>query len=203
MDEIKELRDQMAAMKNSLDNYAIINGRLMQSVMRERSKGLNRLVGGELILTPFLILFFFGICHAFGMTIWMPVTMSVACVVDALLDLKTVRVPEKLIGSLTLRDFREFLIRQKRQRALQLAIEMPLILAWVVWFLLSYFGGEAFGYSVNPVAKYVFVGAMLILVLVIVAVIYFRIQDVNTRMIQEIDAMENYPCDTTPHTGEE
>ena len=145
----------------------------------------------------------FGICHAFGMTIWMPVTMSVACVVDALLDLKTVRVPEKLIGSLTLRDFREFLIRQKRQCALQLAIEMPLILAWVVWFLLSYFGGEAFGYSENPVARKVFVGAMLILVLVIVAVIYFRIQGVNTRMIQEIDAMENYPCDTTPHTGEE
>ena len=104
MDEIKALRDQMAKMKSSLDSYAIINTHLMHTVIKERSKGLNRLVIGEIILIPFLCLFFFGLCYVLDMSMWIAITMAVGCIISAIFDFKTVRVPSKLIGQLSLRD---------------------------------------------------------------------------------------------------
>lgn len=129
MDELKELRDQMAAMRNDLNNYAIVNDRLMLTVMKQRSKGLNWYVNAELIFTPFLILFFFGICYALNMSVWLAITMSVACVISGLIDIKTMRLSSRLINSLSLRELRTYLIRQKRQHTIQLIVELPLCMA--------------------------------------------------------------------------
>ena len=90
--------------------------------MKERSKGLGWLVNVEWIVTPFLCLFFFGLCYALDLSVWIAITMTVGCVASNIVDMKTVKVPTKLIGSLTLRDFRAYLLRQKRQRKIQMAV---------------------------------------------------------------------------------
>lgn len=210
MDEIKALRDQMVKMKSSLDNYAIINTRLMHTVIKERSKGLNRLVTGEIILIPFLCLFFFGLClfffglcYVLDMSMWIAITMAVGCIVSAIFDFKTVRVPSKLIGQLSLRDFKAYLLRQKRQRAIQMAIELPLSVIWLAWFLLEYIGNEKlFGdIIVDNTTKFIAVGVVIIIAIVVVAVIYLSIQDTNNRMIWEIEAMEGKnPTPKSPDT---
>lgn len=203
MDEIKALRDQMVKMKSSLDNYAIINTRLMHTVIKERSKGLNRLVTGEIILIPFLCLFFFGLCYVLDMSMWIAITVAVGCIVSAIFDFKTVRVPSKLIGQLSLRDFKAYLLRQKRQRAIQMAIELPLSVIWLAWFLLEYIGNEKlFGdIIVDNTTKFIAVGVVIIIAIVVVAVIYLSIQDTNNRMIWEIEAMEGKnPTPKSPDT---
>ncbi len=193
MDELKELRDQMADMRRSLDNYSIINDRLMQTVMRERSKGLNWYVNAEIISIPFVCLMFFGMCFSLHMSIWIPITVTVGCIVSALFDLKTMKISKKKINSLSLRDLRAFLIRQKRMRAIQLAIELPLAIAMVTWFMLAYMENEVmFGNSASEgpaVWKYVTVAIMLAIVCVLVMVIYRKSQNVNDRMIEDIDSM--------------
>lgn len=193
MDELKELRDQMADMRRSLDNYSIINDRLMQTVMRERSKGLNWYVNAEIISIPFISLMFFGIFLSLHMSIWIPITVTVGCIVSTLFDLKTMKISKKKINSLSLRDLRAFLIRQKRMRTVQLAVELPLVIAMVTWFMLAYLENEVmFGNSASEgpaVWKYVTVAIMLAIVCVLVMVIYRKSQNVNDRMIEDIDSM--------------
>lgn len=195
MDELKELRNQMSAMKDSLERYEIINERLMHTVMEGRSKGLNWFVSVEMITVPFLCLFFFGVCAALHLTMWLAITISVACVVSTIWDMKTMRVPRKLINKLSHSDLRRFLIRQKRMRAIQLAVELPLSIAWVIWFMLAYLGNEVmFGDLVDSKAymwaKIIFIAVMVLLVIVVVMVIFRKSQRINDSMISDIDSSE-------------
>lgn len=192
MDELKELRDQMAAMRSDLNNYAIVNDRLMQTVMRQRSKSLNWFVNAELIVTPFLILFFFGICYILHMSMWLAITMSVACIISGIIDLKTMRVSSKLINSRSLRDLRSYLIRQKRQRTIQMIIELPLCMAWLVWFMLDYFSNEVMFADLQKSAifqwvKIIAIAITAIIAIIVIAVIFKKSQRVNDTMIEDID----------------
>lgn len=198
MDELDMLRDQMAAMKSDLDKNAIINDRLMQTVMKERSKGLNRLVNAEIISIPFLILLFFGICHVMHLSIWILVTMAIGLIVSTVVDIKTVKVSTRLINSLSLRDLRTYLIRQKRQRTIQLIVELPLGMAWLVWLLLSLFDNSMVLTDLrdmNNQATVVWIKFAIIMVTSIIAIftmimVYREAQNVNDSMIEEIESNE-------------
>lgn len=198
MDELDMLRDQMAAMKSDLDKNAIINDRLMQTVMKERSKGLNRLVNAEIISIPFLILLFFGICHVMHLSIWILVTMAIGLIVSTVVDIKTVKVPTRLINSLSLRDLRTYLIRQKRQRTIQLIVELPLGMAWLVWLLLSLFDNSMVLTDLRDMNNQATVGWIkfaIIMVTSIIAIftmimVYREAQNVNDSMIEEIESNE-------------
>lgn len=195
MDELDMLRDQMAAMKSDLDKNAIINDRLMQTVMKERSKGLNRLVNAEIISIPFLILFYIGICHVMKLSIWIAVTMAIGCIISMIIDLKTMKVSTRLINSLSLRDLRTYLIRQKRQRTIQLIVELPLAMAWLVWFLLSLLGNSMALRDMNDPTtvgwiKFAVIIATAIIALVVIILVYRNSQRINDSMIKEIDSLE-------------
>lgn len=192
------LRDQMAAMKSDLDKNAIINDRLMQTVMKERSKGLNRLVNAEIISIPFLILLFFGICHVMHLSIWILVTMAIGLIVSTIVDIKTMKVSTRLINSLSLRDLRTYLIRQKRQRTIQLIVELPLGMAWLVWLLLSLFDNSMVLTDLRDMNNQATVGWIkfaIIMVTSIIAIftmimVYREAQNVNDSMIEEIESNE-------------
>lgn len=198
MDELDMLRDQMAAMKSDLDKNAIINDRLMQTVMKERSKGLNRLVNAEIISIPFLILLFFGICHVMHLSIWILVTMAIGLIVSTIVDIKTMKVSTRLINSLSLRDLRTYLIRQKRQRTIQLIVELPLGMAWLVWLLLSLFDNSMVLTDLRDMNNQATVGWIkfaIIMVTSIIAIftmimVYREAQNVNDSMIEEIESNE-------------
>lgn len=195
MDELDILRDQMAAMKSDLDKNAIVNDRLMQTVMKERSKGLNRLVNAEIIFIPFLILFYIGICHVMKLSIWIAVTMAIGCIISMIIDLKTMKVSTRLINSLSLRDLRTYLIRQKRQRTIQLIVELPLAMAWLVWFLLSLLGNSMALRDMNDPTtvgwiKFAVIIATAIIALVVIILVYRNSQRINDSMIKEIDSLE-------------
>lgn len=195
MDELDMLRAQMAAMKSDLDKNAIVNDRLMQTVMKERSKGLNRLVNAEIIFIPFLILFYIGICHVMKLSIWIAVTMAIGCIISMIIDLKTMKVSTRLINSLSLRDLRTYLIRQKRQRTIQLIVELPLAMAWLVWFLLSLLGNSMALRDMNDPTtvgwiKFAVIIATAIIALVVIILVYRNSQRINDSMIKEIDSLE-------------
>ncbi len=199
MDEIKELREQMNAMRQSLDSYAIINDRLMKSVMKERSKDLNRLVIGEIIALPFIALFYFGICLALDMTIWLAIAATAGSILSTLVDVRTVKVPGRMVNGSSLRGLKEYLLKQKRMRAVQTAVELPLSIAWLVWFLLAFMSndmmfGDLAGSETFAWVKYGTVGIAILLTLVSVCLIYRKIQNINNSIINEIDAMDESPA---------
>lgn len=199
MDEIKELREQMNAMRQSLDSYAIINDRLMKSVMKERSKDLNRLVIGEIIALPFIALFYFGICLALDMTIWLAIAATAGSILSTLVDVRTVKVPGRMVNGSSLRGLKEYLLKQKRMRTVQTAVELPLSIAWLVWFLLAFMSndmmfGDLAGSETFAWVKYGTVGIAILLTLVSVCLIYRKIQNINNSIINEIDAMDESPA---------
>ena len=200
MDEIKELREQMNAMRQSLDSYAIINDRLMKSVMKERAKDLNRLVIGEIIALPFIALFYFGICLALDMTIWLAIAATAGSILSTLVDVRTVKVPGRMVNGSSLRGLKEYLLKQKRMRAVQTAVELPLSIAWLVWFLLAFMSndmmfGDLAGSETFAWVKYGTVGIAILLTLVSVCLIYRKIQNINNSIINEIDAMDDSSAD--------
>ena len=200
MDEIKELREQMNAMRQSLDSYAIINDRLMKSVMKERSKDLNRLVIGEIIALPFIALFYFGICLALDMTIWLAIAATAGSILSTLVDVRTVKVPGRMVNGSSLRGLKEYLLKQIRMRAVQTAVELPLSIAWLVWFLLAFMSndmmfGDLAGSETFAWVKYGTVGIAILLTLVSVCLIYRKIQNINNSIINEIDAMDDSSAD--------
>ncbi len=196
MDETKDLREQMAAMKRSLDNYAIVNENLIATVMKNRTQGLNWFVNAELISTPFICLFFFGFCYAVGISVWIAVTISVACVMSVIVDIRTMKISSSLINRLNLNQLREFLIRQKRNRKLQIAIESPLMAAWIVWFVLSFLENEMMFGDIKGAewfiwVKLVTVITMLIVSAIAVCVVFMKSQSVNNAMLGDIDLLED------------
>lgn len=196
MDEINELREQMAAMRKSLEDYQIVNKRLINTVMKKRSQGLSWFVNGEIIALPFICLALFGFCYALGMSVWIAVTMTVACIVSTIVDLKTMRVPADMINLLNMKDFRSFLVRQKRMRKLQLLIESPLCAAWIIWFIHSYFSHSSIFDELRRSEGYIWVEIAVVAFTVVVsaiviAVIFLKSQEVNNSLISDIDSYED------------
>lgn len=196
MNEIYELRQQMAAMKRSLDKYAIVNENLICTVLKKRSQGLNWFVNTEIIVLPVLCLFFFGLCSALHLSIWLAITMSVACVLSTIVDTKTMRVPKKLISEMNLSQLRTFLVRQKRYRTWQLIVELPLSAAWIVWFMLEYLSNDVMFETLKDSEtfawiKLIIIAVMLLLVTVIIMVLFKKSQGVNDAMLRDIEAIED------------
>lgn len=198
MDELDILRDQMAAMKSDLDKNAIVNDRLIQTVMKERSKGLNRFVNAEIISIPFTFLLFIVICYVMKLSIWIFVTMAIGVIVSTIVDIKTMKVSTRLINSLSLRDLRTYLIRQKRQRTIQLIVELPLGMAWLVWLLLSLFDNSMVLRDMRDLndpatvgwIKFAIIMVTSIIALFAMIMVYREAQNVNNSMIKEIDSLE-------------
>lgn len=195
MDETKDLREQMAAMKRSLDNYAIVNDNLIATIMKSRTQGLNQFVNAEIISTPFICVLFFGLCSVLDMSIWIAVSITVACVISVIADMRTMKIPSSLINRLSLSQLHEFLIRQKRNRKLQMAIESPLMAAWIVWFILSFLENETMFGNVKGSESFIWVKlvtviAMLIVSAIAVGVVFMKSQRVNDAMLGDIDTLE-------------
>lgn len=196
MDEIKEMREQMAAMKRSLDKYAIINDTLIDTVLKKRSQGLNWFVNAEIISIPVLCLFFFGFCYAMEMTIWIAITMTAGCIVSVIFDMKTMRVPSGMISSSNLQELRYFLVRQKRNRTIQLLVETPFCVVWIIWFMLAYFDNDVLFGTLKDSETFQWVKIILVAVVLIIAgiavmLIYNKSQKVNDDMLKDIDTVED------------
>ncbi len=196
MDEITELRQQMAEMKRSLDKYNIVNQNLIKTVMKKRTQGLNWIVNAEFILLPFISLFYLGLCAALDMSMWFAITCSVACLVSALVDIKTMKVSKNLINRLTLKELRIYLLKQKRSRKLQLAIEMPLMIVWLIWFLIAFFDNKKmFGDLVDSeIFMWIKIGIIavtFIITLVVIMVLFSKSQKINDAIINDIDTIQD------------
>ena len=121
--------------------------------------------------------------------------MAIGCIISMIIDLKTMKVSTRLINSLSLRDLRTYLIRQKRQRTIQLIVELPLAMAWLVWFLLSLLGNSMALRDMNDPTtvgwiKFAVIIATAIIALVVIILVYRNSQRINDSMIKEIDSLE-------------
>lgn len=196
MDELEVMRQQLASMKSQLDKQEIINKDLMRKVMRNKASWLNLLVKSELIALPLLYLLFAGICYISGISQWYSFSFLILAGVDAILDRRTICIPNELFGSSSIIELKKFLVRQKKERFVHICIGAILGFVWFILFTYAMATSDATVYPDdslwNAVMKGGLAGAFVgvILAVIVIVMLYKKMQLTNDQIIADIDELE-------------
>lgn len=196
MDELEIMRQQLDAMKHHLDTQQIINKSLLRRIMRSKASWLNRFVIGEIIMMPFLYLFFAGLSAFFEISQWYAVVFLICGAVDVFLDWRNVRIPSAMFGTASVLELKKFLLRQKKERFIQTCVMTPLVVIWLVLFFLA-MSEKTFLPDSDSIAQAAKDGALIggfiggVIGLVVVILIYYRMQHTNDDLLRDIRELEN------------
>lgn len=197
MDEFEIMRQQLASMKQQLDTQKIVNNDLMRKVMRSKASWMNKFVKAELIAMPFIYLLVVGICFSYGVSQWYSFAFLVFGGIDAILDIRTVRIPIELFSSSSILGLKKFLLRQKRERFAQTCISGAVALVWLILLVYAMItsGNSLFpGNEIWESAKNGgIVGGIVggIIGLIVIIVLYSKMQRTNDRILADIEQIEN------------
>lgn len=185
MDQLDILKEEMAALKRSLDKEQIINDKLMRTVMKQRASWLNTLVKVEFITLPFIWIILAAFSVGLHISLWYANIFVIIALVDSALDCRTLRIPPKIFSTYTMTEMRQFLIKQKRERALQTWISAPLAVIWLLLFTSSiHFGGsEETGLPIGLIGGIIGV----IIAIPVIIFIYKKAQNTNDSIISDTE----------------
>lgn len=133
--ELQQLKSQMEILRAKLDRQQIVNDNLLRRSMTGKMSWIKKYVWFEIIITPFLLLFFFELHNGLGLSWWLYGFLAALLVVDVTMDWRINRYsPSRLMqGSLV--EAAHHFTRMKRRRAVSMAVMLPLTIVWVVWFV--------------------------------------------------------------------
>ncbi len=190
-DELDILRDELSALRRSLETQKIVSHNLLHRIMKGDASWLNRLFKYEMFLIfPASVLLFLFIKVAMH-TSWLfyGCTM-VMFVVDLYWDYHVLRLPPSDFANLSLLDLRRKILRQMRGRKIQMAVEIPLLCLWCVWFFFELFGGSGmFGPAAGAVWA-IIVAFGFALGLVVVLFLYRAIDHHTQAILAQIKLLD-------------
>ena len=151
---LEMLRDQVAAFKERLDKQEIINDRLIRQAMKSHVswvKNMNTWVSVVGLLFLPLIIFAQNSIHASWLNITFISVMMIGEIIFNFYNVHTIN--DKLMSEGDIVTVRQKLLAYKRREKMQIMIETPLLIIWVIWFILDiynsgkdpYFLGGAVG----------------------------------------------------------
>lgn len=196
MDELNILREQLGALKKSLDQSQIVNRRLMITVMKQKSSWLDRLVKSELIIVPVSFLIILAVSQSLGITPWLAISFFILAAIDTVIDFRTVRISANDFSD-DMVSLRRKLIVQKRRRFQQLAVSTPLSLIWMCWFLaemvLPHHSAKDLLDTSGPLFWVLLVEIIVCCALTIgiIVYIYRKMQRTNNELIRSIDEYQS------------
>jgi len=144
--DLDQMRIQMQDLKRSLDNQKLVNQRLMRQVMASKSVFIRRYTRFQLyILLPFIFLIFLLVKEQNGMS-WLLYTVTVVmCSVSIGIDTYINRMSEDDYASMPLLELMSSLVRRRKNRRIQMAVGLPVVALWLVWYIVEIYGIEKFG----------------------------------------------------------
>lgn len=194
MDELTMLREQMAAMKQSLDRNNIINKKLMNNVMRQRSSWLENTAWTGAVATPILAIIIYLASVRVGVSGWYAIVFFIFASIDTILDFKTLRIPKEWLSEMDVITLRRKLLKQKLDRKRQFIVSMTLAAVWgMCW---------GFQYISKVLGKYIpldtmattiilgVVGAIVIVAVLVTVVIFRKAQRTNDAILKQLDEYE-------------
>lgn len=189
MDELNILKEEMAALKQSLDKEQIINEKLMRTVMRQRVSWMDIFVKAEFVIIPITFIIFVIACAFFKISQWYAVVFLIIGLIDAIVDLRTFRISPKIFSKCSMMEVRNLLTKQKKERFIHLCIAFPLAIIWLVLFANAIFNSESFSNGMDPVSYSGIIGGIIGGVIggIIVFVIYHKAQKTNDTIIDDIN----------------
>lgn len=131
--ELETLRSQMDILRNKLERENIINEKLMRETMRSRVSTINR-QGWISIAAAICMVLWFPLCFNTLSTAFI-ITTIVFTAVDAIATwIIHKQVDERQLMSEDIRTVANKMKTLKKRYQWSTVIELPLVLAWCVWF---------------------------------------------------------------------
>ncbi|MDE7153049.1 MAG: hypothetical protein K2O00_01225 [Muribaculaceae bacterium] len=190
MDELNEMRLQMAAMKQSLDKSQIISKKLLAKVMGSKASLLNKIVIGEVVLLPVIFLIILGICYACKSTLWVAWVFLIIGGADTILDFWTIRIGPKKLNSYSMLELKKFIVKQKKVRRLQAVIAVVVMIPWLLWTYYEWCHLNIFFTTLDETLRWTIlfiVGISVVVAIVVVILIMKKLDSINDDMVADID----------------
>lgn len=193
MDEFEIMRQQLASMKQQLDTQKIVNKNLMCKVMKAKASWINRLVSAEFVILPIAFLLIWVICHFHHLSQWYSITFLVCGGIDVILDMRTLRIPPRIFSSYSIIDLKKFMARRKKELFIQTCCGGAFSVIWIMLFLYSLATSEVSQLYDEPVKDAGIISGIIggAAALIIIAVVYRKIQCTNREILNEVGKFEN------------
>ena len=186
MQELDQMRQQMALLKHSLDRQLVVSDKLMRQSMKGKLQWIKQ------IATPLLILFFvieaMQLELSMGPVVMLAVILAVSVTADYIINVK--RAPDFMAGTLVATQ--EQLLSMKRLRMWSFAINLPLSLIWAAWFIIDMYMRLPVDHVIDTAHSAALTGGIvggsigLVAGLVVAVVIVRKMQKTNDSIIDQL-----------------
>lgn len=192
--ELELLRQQMNVLKEKLDAQEIVNDRLVAKSMRKEMSWIKKYIYVQFALIPFVALIWVGIKYMLGLSWWNYSFLMLMCVVfvyiDYVVNVKALSNADYHKNNLI--ETARKLVKMKRQRTIQMIVEILLLILWLIWTFLEVNSAQS---TATGLRQSLLQGGIIggyiggVIGLIVAFVIFYKMQRTNDRMIEQIDDM--------------
>ena len=195
--ELAELKSQMENLKKQLSDQEIINDKLIRESMKKKMSWIKKYIIFEVCLMPLIIFAWLGIryyCHlSWANYFFMIILCFVSIIVDYYININSIKDDDYNRNNLV--ETIKKLTKMKRQRAIQMVIQMPLLVCWILWAGVEAYNalpGIANEFQQGFIQGGIIGGAIGGVIGIIFAVsLYFKMQRTNDEIINQINETIN------------
>ena len=192
--ELELLRQQMNVLKEKLDAQEIVNDRLVAKSMRKEMSWIKKYIYVQFALIPFVALIWVGVKYILGLSWWNYSFLMLVCVisvyVDYVINVKVLSNADYHKNNLI--ETARKLVKMKRQRTIQMIVEILLLILWLIWTFLEVNSAQS---TATGLRQSLLQGGIIggyiggVIGIIVAFVIFYKMQRTNDRMIEQIDDM--------------
>lgn len=133
--ELELIRQQMELLKEKLATQEIVNEKLIISSMKKKMSWIKKYIIFEVGLLPIIAIMWLGIKMIAGLSWYNYAFMIIMCCIDVYIDyfvnLRGMRDSD--FQKCNMIETTKKLTNMKKQRSLQMLIQIPLLIIWLLW----------------------------------------------------------------------
>lgn len=138
INQLEEMRSQMAILQNKLNKETIINERLLRESMTQRYSNIDKYLNIQLGLVPLIFIGFTLLVLLFDLSWYPAILLFVITIYAVIFDRKVNRLKKDAFAAENLIETALRLQRAKKLSFYEMWINMPLLLVWFVWFIVDF-----------------------------------------------------------------
>lgn len=192
--ELELLRQQMNVLKEKLDAQEIVNDKIFAKSMRREMSWIKKYIYVQFALIPLVALIWVGVKYILGLSWWNYSFLMLMCVVSVYIDYV---VNVKALSNAdyhknNLIETARKLVKMKRQRTIQMIVEILLLILWLIWTFLEVNSAQS---TATGLRQSLLQGGIIggyiggVIGIIVAFVIFYKMQRTNDRMIEQIDDM--------------
>ena len=190
MNDLEQMKEQLALLRAKLDSQQIVNDRLLRQSMRQRMSWVKRYtIVSVFLLLPFVYIAYAGMTVQYGLPWGLYAYTCFMCTTCVLYDayINNFFLSTHDFLNATLLELGRKLLRQKRLRFIGTAGGMTMLVPWFIWLCYAYHTRMPAGARMPMLIG---AGVGLVIGIAIGLTILMRMQRTNDELIKEIEDVD-------------